>query len=99
MSVTLAQASTIVDAALKKARELKQMPQTAHDDAARGAEPGFSHRHRKGEHGAVGAKSGGRADHDVGDAVTGDTDDNDEITAVVVSEAATLKTDSDGSKK
>ena len=28
MSVTLAQASTIVDAALKKARELKQMPQT-----------------------------------------------------------------------
>ena len=28
MSVTLAQASTIVDAVLKKARELKQMPQT-----------------------------------------------------------------------
>ena len=28
MSVTLAQASTIIDAALKKARELKQMPQT-----------------------------------------------------------------------
>ena len=28
MSVTLAQASTIVDAILKKARELKQMPQT-----------------------------------------------------------------------
>jgi uncharacterized protein GlcG (DUF336 family) len=28
MSVTLAQASAIVDAALKKARELKQMPQT-----------------------------------------------------------------------
>jgi len=28
MSVTLAQASGIVDAALKKARELKQMPQT-----------------------------------------------------------------------
>ena len=28
MSVTLAQASNIVDAALKKARELKQMPQT-----------------------------------------------------------------------
>jgi uncharacterized protein GlcG (DUF336 family) len=28
MTVTLAQASTIVDAALKKARELKQMPQT-----------------------------------------------------------------------
>ncbi len=28
MSVTLAQASSIVDAALKKARELKQMPQT-----------------------------------------------------------------------
>jgi uncharacterized protein GlcG (DUF336 family) len=28
MSVTLAQATTIVDAALKKARELKQMPQT-----------------------------------------------------------------------
>jgi len=28
MSVTLAQASDIVDAALKKARELKQMPQT-----------------------------------------------------------------------
>ena len=28
MSVTLAQASTIVDAALNKARELKQMPQT-----------------------------------------------------------------------
>ena len=28
MSVTLAQASTIVDAALKKARELKQMAQT-----------------------------------------------------------------------
>ena len=28
MSVTLAQASTIVDAALKNARELKQMPQT-----------------------------------------------------------------------
>jgi uncharacterized protein GlcG (DUF336 family) len=28
MSVTLAQASTIVDATLKKARELKQMPQT-----------------------------------------------------------------------
>jgi uncharacterized protein GlcG (DUF336 family) len=28
MSVTLAQAATIVDAALKKARELKQMPQT-----------------------------------------------------------------------
>jgi uncharacterized protein GlcG (DUF336 family) len=28
MSVTLAQASTIVDSALKKARELKQMPQT-----------------------------------------------------------------------
>jgi uncharacterized protein GlcG (DUF336 family) len=28
MSVTLAQASTIVDVALKKARELKQMPQT-----------------------------------------------------------------------
>jgi uncharacterized protein GlcG (DUF336 family) len=28
MSVTLAQASTIVDTALKKARELKQMPQT-----------------------------------------------------------------------
>jgi len=29
MSVTLAQASTIIDVALKKARELKQMPQTA----------------------------------------------------------------------
>jgi len=29
MSVTLAQASTIIDTALKKARELKQMPQTA----------------------------------------------------------------------
>ena len=28
MSVTLAQASSIVDAALKKARELRQMPQT-----------------------------------------------------------------------
>src|SRR5215471_16662970 len=28
MSVTLAQATTVVDAALKKARELKQMPQT-----------------------------------------------------------------------
>src|SRR5260221_5044711 len=28
MSVTLAQASSIVDATLKKARELKQMPQT-----------------------------------------------------------------------
>ena len=28
MSVTLAQASSIVDVALKKARELKQMPQT-----------------------------------------------------------------------
>jgi uncharacterized protein GlcG (DUF336 family) len=28
MSVTLAQASEIVDATLKKARELKQMPQT-----------------------------------------------------------------------
>ena len=28
MSVTLAQASTLVDAALKKARDLKQMPQT-----------------------------------------------------------------------
>jgi len=28
MAVTLAQASTIVDAALKKAREFKQMPQT-----------------------------------------------------------------------
>ena len=28
MSVSLAQASTIVDTALKKARELKQMPQT-----------------------------------------------------------------------
>ncbi|MBI2712986.1 MAG: heme-binding protein [Rhizobiales bacterium] len=28
MSVTLAQATTIVDAVLKKARELKQMPQT-----------------------------------------------------------------------
>jgi uncharacterized protein GlcG (DUF336 family) len=28
MSVTLAQATSIVDAALKKARELKQMPQT-----------------------------------------------------------------------
>jgi uncharacterized protein GlcG (DUF336 family) len=28
MTVSLAQASTIVDAALKKARELKQMPQT-----------------------------------------------------------------------
>jgi uncharacterized protein GlcG (DUF336 family) len=28
MSVTLAQAATIVDTALKKARELKQMPQT-----------------------------------------------------------------------
>ena len=28
MSVTLAQASTIVDAVLKKARELRQMPQT-----------------------------------------------------------------------
>ena len=28
MSVTLAQASTIVDAVLKKAREFKQMPQT-----------------------------------------------------------------------
>jgi uncharacterized protein GlcG (DUF336 family) len=28
MSVTLAQASTIVDTALKKARDLKQMPQT-----------------------------------------------------------------------
>ena len=28
MSITLAQASTIVDAVLKKARELKQMPQT-----------------------------------------------------------------------
>ena len=29
MSVTLAQASSIIDTALKKARELKQMPQTA----------------------------------------------------------------------
>jgi uncharacterized protein GlcG (DUF336 family) len=29
MSVTLAQASIIIDTALKKARELKQMPQTA----------------------------------------------------------------------
>ena len=28
MSVTLAQASSIVDATLKKARDLKQMPQT-----------------------------------------------------------------------
>jgi len=28
MSVTLAQASTIIDSALKKARDLKQMPQT-----------------------------------------------------------------------
>ncbi|HZP69463.1 MAG TPA: heme-binding protein [Pseudolabrys sp.] len=28
MSITLAQASTVVDAILKKARELKQMPQT-----------------------------------------------------------------------
>src|SRR5260370_35458313 len=29
MSITLAQAASIVDAALKKARELKQLPQTA----------------------------------------------------------------------
>ena len=63
MSVTLAQAS-IVDAALNKAREFKQMPQTAHDDGARGAKPEFSHRHRGGEQGAAGAKAGRRADHD-----------------------------------
>ena len=65
MSVTLAQAS-IVDAALNKAREFKQMPQTAHDDGARGAKPEFSHRHRGGEQRAAGAKSGRRADHGAG---------------------------------
>jgi len=85
MSVTLAQASTIVDAALRKVCEFKQMPQTAHDDGARGAKPEFSHRHRGGEQRAAGAKSGRRADHDVGDAVLGGAG----------SEAAALKTDSD----
>ena len=89
MSVTLAQASTIVDAALRKAREFKQMPQTAHDDGARGAKPEFSHRHRGGEQRAAGAKSGRRADHDVGDAVLGGAG----------IEAAALKTNSDRSKK
>ena len=88
MSVTLAQAS-IVDAALNKAREFKQMPQTANDDGARGVEPEFSHRHRGGEQRAAGAKSGRRADHDVGDAVLGGAG----------IEAAALKTNSDRSKK
>ena len=64
MSMTLAQASTIVHIALRKAREFKQMPQTAHDDGARGAKSEFSHRHRGGEQGAAGAKAGRRADHD-----------------------------------
>jgi len=71
MSVTLAQASTIIDVALNKARELKQMPQTAHDDGARGAKPEFSRRQRGGKQGAAGAKSKRRTDHDVGDAVLG----------------------------
>ena len=89
MSVTLAQASTIVDAALRKAREFKQMPQTAHDDGARGAKSEFSHRHRGGEQGVAGAESGRRADHDVGDAVLGGAG----------IEAAALKIGSDRSKK
>ena len=89
MSMTLAQASTIINVALNKARELKQMPQTAHDDGARGAKPEFSHRHRGGEQRAAGAKSGRRADHDVGDAVLGGAG----------IEAAALKTNSDRSKK
>jgi len=86
MSVTLAQAS-IVDAALNKAREFKQMPQTAHDDGARGAKPEFSHRHRGGEQGVAGAESGRCADHE--DAVLGGAG----------IEAAALKTNSDRSKK
>jgi len=87
MSVTLAQASTIIDVALNKARELKQMPQTANDDGARGVEPEFSHRHRGGEQGVAGAESGQRADHE--DAVLGGAG----------IEAAALKTNSDRSKK
>jgi len=89
MSVTLAQASTIIDVALNKARELKQVPQTANDDGARGVEPEFSHRHCGAEQGVAGAESGRRADHDVGDAVLGGAG----------IEAAALKTNSDRSKK
>ena len=89
MSVTLAQASTIINVALNKARELKQMPQTAHDDGARGAKPEFSRRQRGGKQGAAGAKSKRRTDHDVGDAVLGGAG----------IEAAALKTNSDRSKK
>jgi len=87
MSVTLAQASTIVHIALRKAREFKQMPQTANDDGARGVEPEFSHRHRGGEQGVAGAESGRCADHE--DAVLGGAG----------IEAAALKTNSDRSKK
>jgi hypothetical protein len=89
MSVTLAQASTIIDVALNEARELKQMTQTANDDGARGVETEFSHRHRGGEQGVAGAESGRRADHDVGDAALGGAG----------IEAAALKTNSDRSKK
>ena len=85
MSVTLAQASTIMDVALNKARELKQMPQTANDDGARGVKHEFSQRHRGGE---AGAESGRRADHDVVDAMLGGAGIE-----------AALKTNSDRSKK
>ena len=88
MSVTLAQASTIMDVALNKARELKQMPQTANDDRACGVKHEFSQRHRGGEQGVAGAESGRRADHDVVDAMLGGAGIE-----------AALKTNSDRSKK
>jgi hypothetical protein len=76
-----------MDVALNKARELKQMPQAANDDGARGVKHEFSQRHRGGEQGVAGA-SGRRADHDVVDAMLGGAGIE-----------AALKTNSDRSKK
>ena len=84
MSVTLAQASSIVDATLKKARELKQMPQTIVVlDTGRPCRL----RQNADNHilGAVG--------------ISGDTGDNDEIIALAGIEAAGLKADAGGAKK
>jgi hypothetical protein len=77
-----------MDVALNKARELKQMPQTANDDGARGVKHEFSQRHRGGEQGVAGAESGRRADQDVVDAMLGGAGIE-----------AALKTNSDRSKK
>ena len=146
MSVTLAQASTIVDATLKKARDLKQMPQTVvvldagghvvcakredgsgiiHFEVAVGKaygalgmgwgsrtmmeraaqNPNFLTSIVAASEGRLVPNPGGVLIRDAGNAIvgavgiSGDTADNDEISAVAGIEAAGLKADPGGAKK